>query len=286
MIIRLAKSEQEIDQALDVCLANEPSVNPSDRAAFLDHWLMMHTNCPEGFWIAQDETTQQIIGIASAVQRPPQWILTNFYVLPAYHGKGIGKKLLDRAFSIHEDCDRLLVHTSSHPSAQSLYIQLGMAPLPYSIMFKGNPDHDVIPEALAVIECPVDEILLTLNTLDQRALGFTRDSYHQWWAKNGNYFLVKHKDQIAAYFRVSKAGMIGPLVVSDERWMTAALDWAIVKQKEISSDPHEIFVPGVNRAAIAHLFTRGYRFHDLNLLLSSHPMPGLAKVIFHDTDLL
>ena len=80
--------------------------------------------------------------------------------------------------------------------------------------------------------------------------------------------------------------MIGPLVVSEERWMTAALEWAIVKQKEISSDPHEIFVPGVNRAAIAYLFTHGYRFHDLNLLLSNHPMPGLAQVIFHDTDLL
>ena len=285
MIVRLAANEQEIDQALDVCLVNEPSVDPADRDAILDHWLMMHTYCPEGFWIAQEEASHQIIGVASAVRLPPQWILANFYVLPAYHGMGIGKKLLDKIFSIREGCNRLLVHASSHPSAQSLYIQLGMVPLPYSMMFKGQPHHEVTPATLTVEECPVAEILRTLNTLDQQALGFTRDSYHRWWAKKGNYFLVKQDDQVVAYFRVSE-GMIGPLVVSNERWMTAALDWAIVKQKEISSGPHEIFVPGVNTAAIGHLFARGYRFHDLNLLLSSHPMPGLARVIFHDTDLL
>jgi hypothetical protein len=68
--------------------------------------------------------------------------------------------------------------------------------------------------------------------------------------------------------------------------MTAALDWAIFQQREISTDTHNIFVPGANRAAIAHLFSRGYRYQDLHLLLSSHPMPGLARVIFHDTDLL
>jgi hypothetical protein len=68
--------------------------------------------------------------------------------------------------------------------------------------------------------------------------------------------------------------------------MTAALDWAIYQQKGISPEQHEVFVPGANRIAIAYLFNRGYRVDELNLLLSSHPMPGLAQVIFHDTDLL
>jgi hypothetical protein len=42
----------------------------------------------------------------------------------------------------------------------------------------------------------------------------------------------------------------------------------------------------VNKTAIAYLLNRGYRYLDFNLLLSSHPMPGLARVVFHDTDLL
>ncbi len=137
----------------------------------------------------------------------------------------------------------------------------------------------------------MDEILSILNAFDQRALGFTRARYHRWWAQNGAYYLVKKDDEIVAYFRVSTEGwtakgMIGPLVVSDERWMTAALDGAIVQQEEISTNPHELFVPGANWAAVAHLLALGYRYRDFNLLLSSQPMPGLAQVVFHDTDLL
>jgi hypothetical protein len=172
-----------------------------------------------------------------------------------------------------------------------LYLQLGMYPLPYSIMFKGSPQGGFPPPDLAVEHYPLGEILSTVNALDQGALGFTRAAYHAWWANHGKYYLLKHEDQVigyfrAGYFRAGSEAMIGPLVVSDAQWMTAALDWAILKQQEISPDAHELFVPGANRAAIAYLLARGYRIQDLNLLLSSHPMPGLAQVVFHDTDLL
>jgi GNAT superfamily N-acetyltransferase len=289
--IRIAASEQEIEQALEVYIANEPPSDSAEKASTLAHWLAMYADCPESFWIAEDEASQQIVGIASAVLRPPQWILANFYVLPSYQGKGLGRELLTRAFSTREGCERFLVHSSTHPSAHSLYMQLGMYPLPYSMMFTGYPVDPVTPLALTIEDYPVDEILSTLNAFDQRALGFTRAVYHQRWAQNGAYFLVKKGGQVVGYFRVSpegwlEKGMIGPLVVSNERWMTAALDWAIAKQKEISTEKHEIFVPGANRAAIAYLLAHGYRTRDLNLLLSSQPMPGLARVIFHDTDIL
>ena len=132
----------------------------------------------------------------------------------------------------------------------------------------------------------MDEIISTLDIFDQQALGFTRAAYHQRWASSGSYYLVKQEKQTLGYFRVSPDGMIGPLVVSEEQWMAPVLDWAMALQNEVPADKHEVFVPGANRAAIAHLFARGYRFHEADLLLSSHPMPGLAKVIFHDTDLL
>jgi GNAT superfamily N-acetyltransferase len=277
---------QDIEQALEVCKVNEPSMTAGDKAATLAHWLTMYANCPEGFWIAEDEASRQIVGVASAVRRPPQWILANFYVLPVYQGKGIGRKLLSQAYSTREGCDRFLVHASAHSSAQVLYLKLGMVPLPYSIMFKGTRNQSAIPTVLKIEKYPLDEIISTLNNLDQRALGFTRAAYHHWWGRSGSYYLAKQEGQTKGYFRVSPEGMIGPLVVSDEQWMAAALDCAIYQQNELDVEKQEIFVPGANRAAIAHLFTRGYRFHELHLLLSSHPMPGLAQVIFHDTDLL
>ena len=285
MKIRLAANESEIDQAIDSYLINEPSVPPTERAAILEHWVMMFKNCPEGFWIAQNEEGK-IVGVATSITLPPQWILANFYVLPAYHGMGIGKKLLGKAFSNAGNCERFLVHASLHPSAQSLYIQHGMYPLSYSIVFKGRPDPAALPEALTVVERPLNEILRTLNAFDQQTLGFTRQPYHQIWAQSGHYFLVKYDDQMIGYFCVSAKRMIGPLVVSDEQWVKPALEWAIVKQNELSSEPHTIFVPGFNKAAIKYLSARGYQLNEFVSLMSSHPMPGLAQVIFHDTDLL
>jgi GNAT superfamily N-acetyltransferase len=287
LIIRTAANEHEIEQAIETYWANEPPPNASHKTMALAHWQALFASCPEGFWIAEAEATQQIIGVATAVRRPPQWVLANFYVLPAYHGQGIGKQLLSRAFATREGCERFAVHASAHPSAQSLYMQFGMYPQPYSNMLKGRPrDLPVVPSNLTAQEHPVGEILSTLNTLDQQALGFIRAVDHQAWGKHGSHFLVTTGDQIAGYFRVSAEGFIGPLVVSDSRWMIPVLNLALRKQIRISAEEHEVFVPGANRDTLAFLLAHGYRYAEVHLLLSSHPMPGLAQVIFHDTDLL
>lgn len=286
MIYRTAASEGDVERAIQIYRVDEPSLDVAKIAAELAHWQWMRDSSPECFWIAEDEATGQIVGVASAVRRPPQWALANFYVLDAYKGQGIGKELMTRAYAAHQDCDRFLVHASEHPSAQRLYMQFGMYPLPYSIYFKGSVEGIVPPQALTVEECSVEAILPAINDLDQQALGFTRAQDHRWWAGFGSYFLLRNQNQPVGYFRAAPEGKIGPLVVSNERWMADALDCAILSQRDINAEPHEIFVPGANRSAIAHLLERGYRYAELNLLLSSHPMPGLALVTFHDTDLL
>jgi len=287
LIIRIAANEQEIEQAIATYWANEPPAKPSCLATTLAHWLNLFATNPEGFWIAADDDTRQIVGVASATRRPPQWMLTNFFVLPAYQRQGIGKALLSHAYATHDGCERFIVHASSHPSAQSLYMQFGMYPLPHSIVFRGHPrELPTILSSVSAEKHPVAEILSVLNTFDQAALGFIRAVDHQWWDKQGSYFLVRAEDRLVGYFGVSPTGIIGPVVVSDSRWIAAALGLAIREQHEISADEHEIFVPGANRAALAYVLAHGYRSVEINFLFSSHPIPGLAQVIFHDTDLL
>src|SRR5258707_8218406 len=230
MIIRTAANEQEIAQALDVYRANEPPWESDHAEQTLEQWLAAYVSCPEGFWIAEDEQSHQIVGVASAIRRPPQWLLTNFFVHPDYHGHGIGKSLLAQAIAVHEGCERFTVHASQHPSAQHLYMQHGMYPLPYSILFKGQPQaHIELPSGLEVEACLLDQALPIVNDLDLNALGYTRAVDHHWWAKHGSYFLVKTKadGQPVGYFATSSWNIIGPLVVSDVRWMSGTLDLAI-----------------------------------------------------------
>lgn len=68
--------------------------------------------------------------------------------------------------------------------------------------------------------------------------------------------------------------------------MSATLNQAIRQQLEISSMEHQIFIPGANTAAIAKMIEYGYRFTELELLLSSQAMPALDRVVFYDTELL
>src|SRR5262245_48364526 len=107
------------------------------------HWIGVYESTPEGFIVAEDDETGQIVGVASAVRRPPQWILANFYVDPAYQGRGIGRRMLECAFEVREGCDRFCVHASSEPAAQTLYMKFGMYPQPYSIIFKGQMKHNM-----------------------------------------------------------------------------------------------------------------------------------------------
>jgi GNAT superfamily N-acetyltransferase len=287
VIIRTAVNEQEIAQSLEVYWANDPPPDSASKASAIAHWLAIYASCPEGFWIAEDEAARQIVGVAAVVRRPPQWILANFYVLPSYQGQGLGRRLLAQAFATREGCERFAVHASVRPSAQSLYMQFGMYPQPYSIELRGNSqNHPGVRSELVAEACPAKAIVSTLNSFDQEALGFTRAVDHLRWGEHGSYFLVKDQGQVIGYFRVSPERRIGPSVVSDRVWIPDVLDLAARKQWELSPGDQEILVPGANTTALAHLLAHGYRYEELELLLSSHRMSGLSQVLFHDVDFL
>jgi GNAT superfamily N-acetyltransferase len=284
MLIRAAANEREIEQAIQNFWLNDP---PLDAAGALEHWLRLFADWPDGFFIALDDVSQQIVGVASAAIHRPQWILTNFFVHPDYHGQGIGRALFSRALAWREGCTRFAVHASQHPSAQRLYMGAGMFPQPYSIVFKGRSMHSPPAERQLIAKsCAPLNALSILNALDLNAFGFTREMDHTWWAKQGSYFLATWGKETIGYFRVSAHGIIGPLVVVDSDWMADTLALAIRVLMDLSTVEHTIFVPGANTAAIAYLLLHGYRYDALDLLLSSQPMPKFANVIFHDTDRL
>ncbi len=292
MIIRPVRNAHEVEQSIEIYWAHEPPEDPAQRPLSVAHWLVMYEVCPEGFWVAEDEATHQLVGVATAIRRPPQWLLLNFYVLPNYLGQGLGRALLTQVFAVREGCERFAIHASRNPSAQSLYLQFGLYPQPYSIEFRSGPPTSTAPaygspSGLTAKECSVAETLPIVNVLDQQTVGFKREVDHKRWAQGGDYFWVQAEGQSVGYFRVSPSEeRIGPLIVADAKWMNGALDLAIRKQRELSGAEHHLLVPGANVTAIAYLLAHGYQYSELDLLLSGQPMPGLAQVIFHDMDFL
>lgn len=89
------------------------------------------------------------------------------------------------------------------------------------------------------------------------------------------------------YFKVTDDGHIGPLLVTQPIFMAEAIDLALLATQERIKRPNQrLLVPGDNSTAIQRLLNYGYHFDGIELLLSSHPLPHLSQVIFHDTDLL
>jgi GNAT superfamily N-acetyltransferase len=252
------------------------------------HWLGIYESTPEGFIFAEDDQTGQIVGVAAAVRRPPQWILTNFYVHADYQGRGIGRRLLECAFAAREGCDRFCVHASSHPAAQALYMKFGMYPQPHSIQFKGRMTYNIgKPKHVNLEKVAVSHVMEEINWIDQHLLGFERPTDHLRWGTEGHYYLVRTKDarKPFAYFRVAESGEIGPAVVMERRWRRAVLEMSLMVGKDLAEE-QTLLVPGANSPVIERLLAYGYRIDELHLFLSNVPMPGLAQVIFHDTDLL
>lgn len=286
MIIRTANNVREVRDSIKVWLSNEHDGIEDDKLEqIIAQWLHYYRHDQAGFWLALDD--DRIVGIATALIRPPQWMLVNFYVRPAYQRQGIGHALIKEALAIHAGCERFLVNASTHPAAQHAYLSAGMYPQPPSLWFMGKPKVAVsTPAEVSAEPCAVEDIIDIVNQLDARALGFTRAVDHRWLATWGAYFLLKAGAETVGYFRTSTRGAIGPLVTADTRWMPAALDWAILKTLELTQTNHQILVPGANATALAQLLRYGYRYYDIELLMSSHPLPDLSSAIFYDCDLL
>jgi GNAT superfamily N-acetyltransferase len=299
--IRKARDEQDVRSAMQLSLDDDMrwrlqrygAASPlaqTEVEQIFQFWWGIYQSTPEGFMVAEDDERGLIVGVAAAVRRPPQWMLTNFYVHPDYQGRGIGHRLLTCAYAVQEGCDRFCLHASDDPAAQALYLRFGMYPQPHSIEFVGRAKQKlVVPHHLELEEVSYFEVLDAINALDCSALGYERVVDHRYWMRFGSYFLVRSGQNLLGYFRVGRLpgneSDVGPLVVAEDQSMGNVLQAALAIAQS-RSEQQSLLVPGANKTAIALLFDYGYRCHDVELLMSSVPMPGLPRVVFQDTDLL
>ncbi len=299
--IRNARNEQDVRGAMQLALDDDlrwrwqryGTATPLAQAEveqIFQFWWGIYQSTPEGFMVAEDDERGLIVGVAAAVRRPPQWMLTNFYVHPDYRGRGIGHQLLTCACAVREGCDRFCLHASDDPAAQALYLRFGLYPQPHSIKFTGHAWQKLdVPAHLKLEEVSPLEALDVINPLDRSALGYERVVDHRYWMRFGSYFLVRRGQDLFGYFRIGRLpgnkSDIGPLVVAEDQSMGDVLQAALAVAQS-RSEQQSLLVPGANQTAIARLLEYGYRCHDVELLMSSVPMPGLSHVVFQDTDLL
>lgn len=184
-----ARDESDVRQAMELYIADETrnlmqashSWTEEEIEDEFHHWLGIYQSTPEGFIVARDN--EQIVGVAAVALRPPQWMLTNFFVDPSYHGQGIGLELLSRALIIRNGATKFCLHASNHPNAQTLYLKAGLYPRPHStwVQLEGERILELeIARPSDVVSSQVDlkDILEQVNAWDGQIMGFERQVDH------------------------------------------------------------------------------------------------------------
>lgn len=147
------------------------------RRAWMDRTAHFVATDAEGSWVAEDE--HGLVGMASSFLRESTWILATFVVRPGEQGRGIGRRLLDRAASYGAAGagagegparpPRGMLCASSDPLAVRSYHRIGFDLHPL-MSFRGTVDRSLIPAVGPVREGTADDAGL-LDELDRRSRG-------------------------------------------------------------------------------------------------------------------
>ncbi len=208
------------------------------------------------FWVACGESGE-VVGFARSILRDGVRQLTEFFVLPEYQSRGVGKELLKRAFPAADARHRFILATIDS-RALPRYLKSGVYPrFPCYAFYR--PAEAVEVQSGLSIE-PITEAsyatLEQLNQIDLDVLGFRREPEHRWLIRNRRGFLYRLRKAVAGYGYLGPSN--GPFALRDAEHFPAILAHA-EKMSAMAGTEFSVEVPLVNRSAVDYLLGRGCR---------------------------
>ena len=202
--------------------------------------LMCGTD-PGGSWVATDNDV--ITGFAQAVKRERLWVLSLLAVAVDHQGRGVARRLMERALAYGGGDGPGLIMSSRDPRAMHRYVQAGFALHPAMAAF-GSLRRDRLFPTPHVRVGGTDDLDLVAD-VDRHVRGSAHGPELQWMLDMGCHLLVVpgrgyaltratgiallaavDEDTAAALFVAGLAATPEGAVV-DVNWMTASQQWAI-----------------------------------------------------------
>ena len=232
---------------------------------------------PKGFHVAV--RGGRVVAFASTIVRGKTHFLSMFWTLPSLQSRGVGRRLLTRAFESPKPPASAVrcVYASLDTRAQALYLKFGMHPRGLLYMLKGPPNRSPRPSRTVEL-VPVGrvgetsrEMLTIAARFDRtfRAARRDRDIRFVMSLPGARFFLVRARRSTLGYAIVTEKGRVGPACVTDPRY-SAGLMWAIKeKAREIGVESIAMVVPGVNAGALGVLFDAGFKVEFMGAWMSA-----------------
>ena len=235
---------------------------------------------PKGFQVAVMDS--KVVAFASTILRGNTHFLSMFWALPALQGKGIGRRLLTRAFTKPQPPASAVrcVFASLDSKAQALYLKFGMHPRGMFYLLRGKPVRSPRP-ARAVELIQVGQVGKTSGEMLAIAAHFDRtfraarrdaDIRFVMSLPGARFFAARRRGATIGYAVVNEKGRVGPAGVLDPR-DSAGLAWAVKEAaRAMGADTMMIVVPGVNHGALDVFFRTGLRTEFFGAWMSAKPI--------------
>ncbi|MGH3103745.1 MAG: GNAT family N-acetyltransferase [Gaiellaceae bacterium] len=209
------------------------------------------------------EEDGRVVAYTAAFERGDAWFLSSLFVLPEFQGRGIGARLLERAWN--ERAPRRLTLTDAiQPVSNNLYARRGLVPATPMLALEGTGRTDA---PLHLEPATVDAV--ALRALDESAYGFERTVDHRFWARGGEATLWLRGGEPVAYSYVWPHGRIGPVAGADAEFAALALRAELGRRE---GDRVDVVAPGSSAALVTAAVAAGLRMaRPPGLLLASHP---------------
>ena len=240
------------------------------------------TQTAEHFWVAVDQG--EIIGFSRSMVRDGIRQLSELFVHPDKQAQGVGKRLLDVAFSLEGVRNRVVIGTSDIP-AITRYLKSGVK-FRFTI-YDWFRKPEIVPfETDLAIEpfIPTHENLAILNSIDQIILGYVREVDHVWLSKNRQGHFYRRNGQVVGYSYVShRAGPIAMLQNQDFHIALAHVESEMTKFVDEVWEQMYIPVPMTNTAAIEYVLKHGFKTSPLlEHFMSDKPLGQYENYVFMD----
>jgi GNAT superfamily N-acetyltransferase len=242
-----------------------PQIRARDMASALAH---LRRTDPRGFHVAT--RNGRVVAFASTILRGKTHFLSMFWTLPTLQSKGVGRRVLTRAFERRRPPASAVrcVFASLDTRAQTLYLKFGMRPRGMFYLFKGPPKRSPRPKRVVA-------------RFDRSFRGTRRDADIRYvmTLPGARFFLARAGRSTIGYAVLNEKGRVGPAGVRDPRF-SEGLAWAILeKARAMGVESMFITVPGVNRGAMEVFFRAGLRIDFFGAWMSAAPVGAFESYL-------
>jgi GNAT superfamily N-acetyltransferase len=246
----------------------EWTLDPDEFHTQLEPFLAHLAVTAAEWWVAEDPADGSMIGYARSIERGGLSQLSEFFVRPGRQSAGLGRRLIQLAFPPGRGEVRVIIATTDVRAIASYYRAGTVARFPIASL--GASPQAADAGDLEAVRATADDDA-DVAAIETAVVGYPRPDDYAWLFDHREAYLYR-RDGRAVGFAFSGEDGQGPIAALDPADQAPILLHVERRAHERGMANISFEVPMLNKIAMGHLLSRGFRIEPpLTLFMSSVP---------------